>query len=225
MPRLSALLAIASLATSTAAQNTSAGGECLSAVSSLYAQVPTPSDSDLATFVQTFAASNPPVLLTNPCAVVTAIPTSLASQAVSYQSQISSFLAAHASAVGDVVAQCAGTSIPDLDPTSVTAAAAVSNPEQFGFFKRLLMQGQGKENERRDLKARVMPTAGAGTDCFAALAAAAAAESSSAPDEPDACDAPTSTTATTVSTSAARPTGVVAGAAAVVGLMGAVVLL
>ncbi|KAL7627987.1 hypothetical protein AAE478_002183 [Parahypoxylon ruwenzoriense] len=184
---------VAGLAASAQAQNLLSdinnivnGSSCVSSLGSLDKNLPTPANSDLVTFFQTYWASHT-ALETDSCAIMSALPTSLTSAAASYESQLSSYASAHASVVASVVSACI-TGFPSSIQSAITSAAA----EYTGYTV---------------------------TPCFPAASGTGSGTGTGVQGAAE--------TASTVSPNAAlpRPTGVVAGAAAVAGFIGAVALL
>ncbi|KAI1141901.1 hypothetical protein F5Y05DRAFT_409051 [Hypoxylon sp. FL0543] len=193
-------LAAAGLTTSATSQSTSTiSVPCLVPGGALAASLPRPSNSALLPFFNT-PAVNSAQLKTDACAAVTsiasAIPASLAGDAASYQAQLSGFVGANAANFSSAYAQCA----------PLPASATVSG---VGFSPADITDGLN------------LVTAFADPSCVrfaeATPAPTAAATGDAGADGGD--------KRKTKNAAVAGPTGAAAGAAAAVGLLGAVVLL
>ncbi|KAI0007088.1 hypothetical protein F4779DRAFT_527146 [Xylariaceae sp. FL0662B] len=173
------IFTVAGLATTVLGQGNTA---CLSTLGSFFTAIPLPTNSDLSKFLSSYLPSNSALLETNPCAIATAIPTSLSSAASAYQAQISSFANTQGPAISALATGCGAGPVA---PSEFTGAVA-------------------------------LVTALGGDSCFTAKAAGKTGS-------PGSDGSPNSSG--TANAAMPKPTGVIAGAAAAAGFLGAIALL
>ncbi|KAI2621526.1 hypothetical protein GGS26DRAFT_594544 [Hypomontagnella submonticulosa] len=80
---------------------------CLVPYSSVLNEFPRISNAELANLFNHWSKSNPAAQETSPCAIASAIPPSLTAEAASFQSQVASYVSAHASAISSDAKLCA----------------------------------------------------------------------------------------------------------------------
>ncbi|OTB06548.1 hypothetical protein M426DRAFT_9679 [Hypoxylon sp. CI-4A] len=197
------ILAVAGLVTSTLAQSTSTISiPCLAAGGNLIASIPEPRNTNLINAIATLSATIPPQASTSPCAAVTsiasAVPTSLYGDLASYQAQLASYFSVHSADLSSAYALCRTL------PATVTTAGFRFSPaeavEVLNVFTALADTGC----------VRVAGATGAG----AATATTTADAKASGANIP-----------TAAAPAAARPTGLMAGAAVAAGFVGVAALL
>ncbi|KAI6084445.1 hypothetical protein F4821DRAFT_170699 [Hypoxylon rubiginosum] len=190
------------LSSSALAQDITKASSCIAALSSLETAFPTPADTALASWINSYALAHAASLATDPCGAITAVPTSLSSAAVSYESQLASYGTAHASDVNSIAGLCGDAGVPGVDSASVASQLGILT----GFAGTTCVFPSG---------ALAAPTA--------ALVAGRAGQSTAA--QAKGAAATSSATTSSPNAAGARPTGMVAGAAAAAGVLGAVALL
>ncbi|KAI1077101.1 hypothetical protein F5B20DRAFT_583592 [Whalleya microplaca] len=113
------IFTVAGLATAALGQGNTA---CFSTFTSFLSAVPQPTNSDLSKFISSYVPANSVLLETNPCAVATAVPTSLSREASAYQAQVASFVNMQSAAISAIATGCG----PDLvQPSIVSGAVAL----------------------------------------------------------------------------------------------------
>ncbi|RYP46340.1 hypothetical protein DL768_007446 [Monosporascus sp. mg162] len=182
--------------------------ECTSSAFAIISSAPTP-NSDLINYFETFAVTadlaNPTVF----CEITSALPTSLSSAYFSYDEAASSWYSEQSSNIVELASNCAGEAVA----TTVTEIVSILASYTAGDCTGTLPPEASTMIEGGALSSLIFPTAGATvTD--------GPASPTDTPNETGSVE-----TTSIEQAAAARPTGVVAGAIAAAGFIGAVAMM
>lgn len=191
--------------------------ECQASVFAILSDLPTPTPP-LVSYLASFAATANPTDPAALCAVTSALPTSLTSAYSSYDRAASSWYSGHSAEVAQLASDCAGAGAGGAQALT-EAITALETYTAGGCTGTLPTEAAGLTSLIPLVNATATNGTGAG--------AGAGAGTTATPTGPSASGTGSQggNTSSIAQGAAARPTGVVAGAMAAAGLLGAVAML